>query len=366
MFKKLGTIPFNKNYKLFKIIQENMETDDIQRIDYKISGRKLPTLTKGNKKMEKMALKGMNVTGILAYSFSLPAMITCPGAGICAGRDESGKPFCYALYGNSIYISTKYKAWQLLYSFLYNFEEKGEKLKNGIIKDIIRYSKKAQKENKILFVRIHDSGDFFDKKYVEMWLDIIDQFPLHPNENQPFSPGDVLFLAYSKSLELLRTTIKHKRQNFFVIDSTGSSDDLQNIINFIKSGINKDQTYSIDRIMTAIGPEQVAQLKQAILKINPNAEVIVANNEDTDLNAIEAKLSNPNAYIIAQLRAHGSGQKNVPQGFAQLMHVYNHFNKGDKPIGSIDPNLKEMIIKNKKLIQENKIQKSNKKIMIYI
>lgn len=122
----------------------------------------------------------------LLYNFGIPALQaadgtkTCPNAGACAVG-------CYARQG--AYVWPKVKA---------AYEARFQATKNAaqfyllMVDEIKLKLKKADKENKILVIRIHDAGDFYSKEYFDMWIGIIQTFPR------------VKFYAYTKQVQMLQ------------------------------------------------------------------------------------------------------------------------------------------------------------------
>lgn len=134
--------------------------------------------------------KTSKITGIKTFDFALPAIKTCPFSGDC-------KKFCYAKKGAYIWPAAKNK-------HQWNFEQTKEK---SFITDIL----KEIDSKKIKAVRIHSSGDFYNKTYVKKWLKIIESRP------------DVTFYAYTKSIRLFKDIKLPK--NFTLIFSYGGLDD---------------------------------------------------------------------------------------------------------------------------------------------
>ena len=126
-----------------------------------------------NKKMQK--------AGVLTYNFSLPAIATCPGAGVCA---DKGKGFCFAYLEQIRYPSA------LAYrERMYELAKSGE-LVSVISEELDRLVKKAGPQK--LAVRIHASGDFYSAGYLLQWATIAQLYP------------DVSFYAYTKSIAIVK------------------------------------------------------------------------------------------------------------------------------------------------------------------
>lgn len=105
------------------------------------------------------------------WSFSLPAIKTCPMAGTC-------KDGCYATMGNYRFPSVQValtRNWHATRNPEFVPEMKAEI---------------AKKKAKI--VRIHSSGDFYDWRYAQKWISIARRCP------------EVEFYAYTKMISMFR------------------------------------------------------------------------------------------------------------------------------------------------------------------
>lgn len=151
----------------------------------------------GNSKLQKTAKH----YGIKIFNFSIPAgndkasgKITCPFAGSCLS-------LCYAKKGMYRFgnveraLSKRYEATKEN-----NFVER---VTNELIK---------VKKGKQVYVRIHDSGDFYSPSYFIKWLEIA---RLNPT---------VRFYAYTKSHSFIRGNFDIP-QNMDLIYSLGSTKD---------------------------------------------------------------------------------------------------------------------------------------------
>ena len=130
-------------------------------------------LSHGNKK-----LKGNARVSFLIWN--LPAVITCPF------RTVNCEGFCYALKAERQYPSCKKSRRDHLKIAMSD---------NFVLRMIFTISaeleRPANKEKKVVF-RIHESGDFFNKSYVEKWFEIMDYFKNNKN---------IVFVAYTKSVK---------------------------------------------------------------------------------------------------------------------------------------------------------------------
>ena len=119
------------------------------------------------------------------YSFNLPAGETCPFAGDC-------KKFCYAQKG-------RYNFGVVINRAVKNYQESKGKffgIKIAVEADIRRAK----------IIRIHSSGDFYNKRYANKWVKIAIN-----------NPG-ILFYAYTKSWEYFKYKLP---SNLILIESVG-------------------------------------------------------------------------------------------------------------------------------------------------
>jgi hypothetical protein len=153
-------------------------------------------LNKTNSKLVKTA-KEFNVR---IFNFSIPAgndkksgKITCPFAGSCF-------KLCYAKKGNYRFgnvqrgLSNRYEA---------------TKQENFV--ELITNELSKVKKDKQVYIRIHDSGDFYSPAYFQKWLEIA---RLNPS---------VRFYAYTKSHSFIRGI--ELPENLDLIFSLGSKND---------------------------------------------------------------------------------------------------------------------------------------------
>lgn len=125
-------------------------------------------LSTGNKK-----LKPSEDTNFLI--FNIPAKITCPYA------TPHCKKFCYAVKAETVYPD-------VLPSRQRNLEASKRNDFVEVMTSLIQAKKKSQRKEKLV-VRIHESGDFYNKAYSEKWLAIARNCK------------DVVFMAYTKSFK---------------------------------------------------------------------------------------------------------------------------------------------------------------------
>ena len=128
--------------------------------------------------------------------FSLPAGKTCPGALFCKSfavlqddgkrKIQDGKDTQFRCFAASSEV--QYDA--VFHSRAHNMELLMRSLIEGSMVDLINSSIQHHRKKKTELVRIHESGDFFSRAYLEAWIEVA---KLNP---------DLLVYCYSKSLDI--------------------------------------------------------------------------------------------------------------------------------------------------------------------
>jgi len=126
-------------------------------------------------------------------NFGIPALKTCPMKDVC------GK-YCYANKGAYVWPVVK-KA----------YEHRFEQTKKANFPEIA--IKALSKKRKLQKVRIHDSGDFYNKEYLYKWFKIAESMP------------NIEFYAYTKQVKLLKDNWSNKPSNLTIIFSLGGRQD---------------------------------------------------------------------------------------------------------------------------------------------
>jgi hypothetical protein len=103
-------------------------------------------------------------------TWSLPAEKTCPNATIDCMNN------CYAKKAERMYRNTR--------------ESRARNLNDSKRKDFTNKMIGLIKKKKSKYIRIHESGDFYSKIYLDKWIDICNKFPRKK------------FLAYTQSYDL--------------------------------------------------------------------------------------------------------------------------------------------------------------------
>ena len=125
---------------------------------------------------------------------------TCP----CAGACRNG---CYALSGRYLFANVKAKNYSRL---ALSESDQFIPVIDSEIKEII-----GKNPDKVVYVRIHDSGDFYNMAYAQKWFSIM--------RNNP----DVKFYAYTKMVEMFQSLTANGGipENFKLIMSYGGTQD---------------------------------------------------------------------------------------------------------------------------------------------
>lgn len=129
--------------------------------------------------------------------FSIPAVMTCPGAtGQCLH-------FCYARRDERF---TRTRASRLS-NFLITLRPNFAAVMIDAIKREIYNSDGSMKKafsGKKIIVRVHESGDFYNLDYMRAWFNVAREFP------------KITFFAYTKSFSILEKCIDEKPANFTI------------------------------------------------------------------------------------------------------------------------------------------------------
>lgn len=161
------------------------------------------TWSRGNAKLNKTARHWQKRFGKKAsfLSFNIPQLrsasgkTTCPYAGDCAA-------VCYASQGRFAMPFTKEPRERNL-ATLERLRSR-KMIAKAIVEDL-------ERKRALTHVRIHDSGDFYNRTYYRAWLDAAAQL------------SHITFYAYTKSIPLLEWDLHP--QNFRIVQSLGGKRD---------------------------------------------------------------------------------------------------------------------------------------------
>jgi len=121
--------------------------------------------------------KTSKVLGLKVFNFGIPAYKSASGKLTCPMADECVK-FCYAKKGAYTWGNVKPA-----------FERRYELTKTSDF--IVEMNAEIQKR-KPQYVRVHDSGDYYSREYLQKWIEIAIQNP------------DVRFYSYTNMVELFK------------------------------------------------------------------------------------------------------------------------------------------------------------------
>lgn len=145
----------------------------------------------------------------------------CPNAGACA-------KFCYALNGTFMFRNVRGAHERNLVMVLDHLDEwraqmsaelEHKRFRPSGVERLAGYDLRLDtwaedwRVNGGAAIRIHDSGDFFSREYLEAWIQIAREHP------------DVLFYAYTKEVAMLREYTETAPVNFRWVYSTGGKQD---------------------------------------------------------------------------------------------------------------------------------------------
>lgn len=157
--------------------------------------------SKLKKTSKKLGIKVLNF-GISAYKTS-KGKITCPFAKDCI-------KFCYAQKGAYIWSNVAPA-----------FEKRYNITKQDNFTELIQLELNKKKPN---FVRVHDSGDFYSRQYLQKWLTIA-------NNNK-----NINFYAYTNSIQFIKELKKIPNNFDFIFSDSGKQ---VNLIDYNKDRYTK-------------------------------------------------------------------------------------------------------------------------------
>jgi hypothetical protein len=217
-FKKTQASRTNRlvhNKTIIKVIDDNNNIVDPDKLKRLMTKRPTDLLGQNNK------MKASSIPGkCIFYDLSIPAyqglfynekenkfqiIKTCPDAGKCV-------VFCYATAGGYIqYPASAEKASRVM-TFLMNDHEGYER---QVIAELKTKVASAGKKRVQVYLRWHDSGDFFSEKYLDIAIRIAKQTP------------EVVHYAYTKRVDTIRKYINNESfpQNFVFNLSFGGTKD---------------------------------------------------------------------------------------------------------------------------------------------
>jgi len=159
----------------------------------------------GNKKL-------MNNDKVRYIIWNLPAIKTCPFA------TEHCKKACYACKAERVYPSVKPSREKN-----YNDSLKDD-FSVRMIETIAYYRNSKSFKDKLIIVRIHESGDFYSEEYAKKWVEIINYFR---------NDSTIKFICYTKSLPYFENVNVSSMKNLCFLASLwdDTTDAMKELIN---------------------------------------------------------------------------------------------------------------------------------------
>ena len=136
--------------------------------------------------------KTSKALGLRVFNFGIPAYKSATGRVICGMADECIK-FCYAKKGAYIWSNVKPA-----------FENRYQLSKTDDFIDAMNNEIKRKKPD---YVRVHDSGDYYSKAYLQKWIQIAIHNP------------DVKFYSYTNMVDMILNTSLPSNYDIIFSDS---------------------------------------------------------------------------------------------------------------------------------------------------
>ena len=135
------------------------------------------------------------------FNFGLPAYKSSTGKVVCRMADQCIK-FCYAKKGAYIWSNVAPA-----------FEKRLEiSMQDNFIDLMVAEIKKK----KVDYVRVHDSGDYYDKRYLAKWFKIAELLP------------NVRFYSYTNEVGMIKNLESIPKNYDFIFSDSGKQKDLIN------------------------------------------------------------------------------------------------------------------------------------------
>ena len=136
--------------------------------------------------------KTSKALGLRVFNFGIPAYKSATGRVICGMADECIK-FCYAKKGAYIWTNVQPA-----------FENRYQLSKTDDFIDAMNNEIKRKKPD---YVRVHDSGDYYSKAYLQKWIQIAIHNP------------DVKFYSYTNMVDMILNTSLPSNYDIIFSDS---------------------------------------------------------------------------------------------------------------------------------------------------
>ena len=165
--------------------------------------------------------------------FSLPAVLTCPGATVECMRN------CYARRDERF---TSVRSSRII-NYLISKRDDFETILENAIRNQI-YTRKGELRKryrgKEIVFRIHESGDFYSDKYMLAWFHVAAKFP------------EVTFFTYTKSFKMYERCMSERPNNFEVRASVWADTTPEEIGTIARCGMSIYTAYDATGVQQAI------------------------------------------------------------------------------------------------------------------
>jgi hypothetical protein len=112
--------------------------------------------------IKELLVRGNSKMGEKVYHFSLPPIITCTPTSWCL-KGRNGKPSCYATRNQYTFTSVR--------------EALRSRLRLSYKPDFVDKMIQEIKKKKVVYFRLHASGDFYSPEYVQKITEIVRECP---------------------------------------------------------------------------------------------------------------------------------------------------------------------------------------------
>lgn len=182
---------------------------------------------------------------------------TCPGAGVC-------KTYCYAKKGGYVQYSASSESQARILNYWYNDPEG---FKQQVIREVKQMSKKGEK----VYLRWHDSGDFFDDAYLHLAFDVARAVP------------EATIYAYTKIAKVAKDPMMP--ENFLINFSDGAKPEETKQVNYKKTkhSIVVPEHLFKDEKTTGIGLDR---LQERNSEAQQRMKKVIADKYGVDLNSV--------------------------------------------------------------------------------
>lgn len=173
--------------------------------------------------------------------FNMPARVTCPQAKVCL-------KYCYASKGRYVFPKN-------VRSMMRHYEiSQTDRFVEWINEEVSWRIKQAAKKGKTLYVRVHDSGDYYSLEYARKWIAIANANP------------EATFYSYTKSVSIWHYLEDkgEKPDNFRLIMSEGGKEDLLIRDTDARAVVITSPEQMTDEMMDATGNDYVALIAKIV------------------------------------------------------------------------------------------------------